>query len=60
MQGGRGGQWAMPPKPWIKKLRLSWHGMHIDVLPVAAINDHKTARKQSSFAPFQAYDMGRR
>ena len=29
--------------------------MHIDALAVTVINDHKTAHKYSSFAPFQAY-----
>ena len=47
----------MPPKPWIKKNKnsISCRVMHIDALTVTVINDHKTARKQSSFAPFQAY-----
>jgi len=46
---------AMPPKPWIKKLKLSYRVTHIDALAVAVINDHETAHKRSSFAPFQAY-----
>jgi len=44
-----------PPKPGIKKLKLSCRVTYIDVLSVAVINNHKTARKYSSFAPFQAY-----
>jgi len=35
------GQGAMPPEPWIKKVKLSCSIMHIDALAVAVINDHK-------------------
>jgi len=53
--GRKGGKGPYPPKPWIKKLKLSCRIMHIDAMAVAVINDHKTAHKHSSFAPFQAY-----
>jgi len=38
---GMVGQGAMPPEPWIKKVKLSCSIMHIDALAVAVINDHK-------------------
>jgi len=38
-----GGQGAMLPKPWIKRLKLSCRVTHIDALAVAVINYHKTA-----------------
>jgi len=46
LRSGRkgGGQGAMPPKPWIKKLKLSCRVTHIlDTLAVTVINYHKTA-----------------
>jgi len=37
----RGSKGLCPPKPWIKKIKLSCRIMHIDALAVAVINDHK-------------------
>ena len=36
----KGGQGAMPPKPWIKKLKLSCRITHIDALAVAMALSH--------------------
>ena len=45
-----GGQGAMPPKPWIKKIKT-----HLSRYAYKRAH-RKTAHKHSSFAPFQAYE----
>ena len=47
------------PQTMDKKVKLGCRVSHMDALAVAmavTLNDHKTAHKHSSFAPFQAYD----
>ena len=50
----KGGHGAMPPQTMDKKIKTQLPRTHVGT--AATINDHKTAHKHSSLAPFQTYD----
>ena len=50
----RGATGPCPPKPLMKKIKTQMPRTHVGT--AATINDHKTAHKHSSLAPFHTYD----